>query len=986
MSTWPLISDFSRMLKTPKFAFRDPQLRDCRIEMDQLGQPKARSGNFATVFRATQPDGSEFAVRVFNRSGDERRERYQQVHEYVENRPISSLVRFHYDEKGIRSAGDGKLYPLVTMEWVPGVTLFEWVRDRCRERYSQALTIAADVWLQLVRELAANNVVHGDLQHANVMVSSEGHFKLVDYDGMCAPSLIGRRNLEIGMAPYQHPGRNDNTVLYEGLDNFSALFIYVTLRALAAAPHLWLAYVDNTGYDKLLIKPEDFEAPQQSRLAYELMRSPDEQVRDLTHYLFELRKYDLHQVPPIDEVLLWCNSLEQLLSRRDWETAVELVKRMAPGEQIPHHLQPLLAQAHQRVACKQALEQALAAGNEYEAQRLYIPELLDDYPAAAALVQQARQAGHVQQVLGVLHAALQQGAWRMLVDTWQANEGVLDKRASAMGIKPEVKKIVACDTLMKLLDDPNSDDKQVLETWDAIEQAGGHPLAAPLVPHVQRRRRRLKALGYLKDAVENAERQTTLANDREVVQSWEKNLFDGWDAIPRFKQTYRAAVKRVKRLQEIYRLDKKTSLEGEQRIVELWEELPEGYHPETEGRVRRATTRLKAYDQFRTAMKKAKSDREILAAADVLRRAKAEDLVAGEARDRLDAARRRYEKLEALRKISNADPPPEIDRRLLEIWDEDLFFDCRAADPWRQRVDEARRRADVLRRLRAAVEANDAVAVAELATDRSLKGYPLGEELADKVEELRREADHARQTLRRDLIRSMTSGDRKTFHQLFDANTLRDLCEQFPHHRPLVCQWMDAEVLPLSMSGLGLPDETMAELPPAPEPAETPAEPSEKEPAADAKSDEEAEEGDKKDGKKKKKKKEEPPPEPQPVIPPALERISEEQFRARWKWPPPKITDRCRLAVFQEKPKPGANLADIDNHMVISITRDVWAAAGARRDFVVHPEWDGCYVYTWAVIDLGFQVFESEPLELGQITLHEEKKKSRWSLFRRKEE
>jgi len=34
----------------------------------------------------------------------------------------------------------------------------------------------------------------------------------------------------------------------------------------------------------------------------------------------------------VDEVLLWCNSIEDLLSQRDWDMAVELVKRYCPGQ------------------------------------------------------------------------------------------------------------------------------------------------------------------------------------------------------------------------------------------------------------------------------------------------------------------------------------------------------------------------------------------------------------------------------------------------------------------------------------------------------------------------------------------------------------------------------------------------------------------------------------------------------------------------------
>ena len=119
----------------------------------------------------------------------------------------------------------------------------------------------ADRWLEAVQELADASVAHGDLQHANVMVTPAGEVKLVDYDGMCVPALVGRRNLEVGVEPYQHPDRNATTLLSLDLDNFSALVIYVALRALAIQPALWLKYVEQPGYDKLLFRREDFQAP-----------------------------------------------------------------------------------------------------------------------------------------------------------------------------------------------------------------------------------------------------------------------------------------------------------------------------------------------------------------------------------------------------------------------------------------------------------------------------------------------------------------------------------------------------------------------------------------------------------------------------------------------------------------------------------------------------------------------------------------------------
>lgn len=305
LMSWPLQSDFIGMLKNPPVGFRDPELKQCTVEMNQLGQPKARSGNFATVYRGFRPDGGEFAIRVFNRRHDERLAHYRAISEYLQGRAISSVVRFQYDPQGIRSSGDGKLYPLLTMEWIPGTTLFEWLQERYRDGQFEALRIAAEAWVRLVRELAEHEVIHGDLQHGNVMVSSETQFKLVDYDCMGVPSLLGRRNLETGLPPYQHPGRDGNTELFSGLDNFSALVIYVALRALAASPELWHTYVLQPAYDRILFREDDFRTPPSSSPLYrDLLNSPDRQVRELTYDLFELARHDLRDVPRVDELLM----------------------------------------------------------------------------------------------------------------------------------------------------------------------------------------------------------------------------------------------------------------------------------------------------------------------------------------------------------------------------------------------------------------------------------------------------------------------------------------------------------------------------------------------------------------------------------------------------------------------------------------------------------------------------------------------------------
>lgn len=909
------------MLKTPAVAFRDPALRTCSIELNNLGQPKPRSGNFATVYKAQRPDGGSLAIRTFNRRSEQRRERYQIVSDYLENKPLSSLVHFEYDEKGLRST-DGKFYPMISMEWVPGVTLFEWARDRSREGFREALAIAADVWLQVVRELQANGIVHGDLQHGNVMVSSEGYFKLVDYDCLAVPAIMGQQNLEIGMEPYQHPQRNADTQLFPGMDNFSALVIYVALRALAAAPHLWITYVDTPGYDKLLFRKEDFANPQGSRLYYELMNSPDEQVRDLTHYLMQLVRYDIHQVPPVDEVLLWCNSLEDLLSARDWDMAVQLVRRMGPGEQINPQLVQLVDEAHRRVACRQALERAIASGDEGEIARAYVPQLLDDYPAAARLVEQARRTTHVTQALEILKAAKQYQNWDMFRKTWAANQMLLDGRKSAEPFRKEIQRILAADSVRKLMKDTTSDDHAVVEAWKYLQSLGGHPTAEALTPHLQWRVQRQQLFVALRELVEKAPNPPTLEHDRKIVETWKPDFFDGHERFKNLITQHRAAVTRLKRLRAYLELGDECKLENEQKLAGALTQLPESYHPKLRQRCRLAMKRVKAMQKLQLATKDGGSDRDLVEAYEALESAEALALLSDAERQRVEIARRRKPILDQLAGVSHNWPPGELDKRLLEIWDEKLLENCADAAMWLTTYQRAKQRKIVLTHIEQAIDTVDVAAIDRLLEDASLRGFALPPPMARGVEQARGRYEQQQTHRKQALINSIMENDRATFHELFDARTLRELCQQYTHHQLVISRMVEAEILPLARSGLA-PPATGEAL------------------ARDAE--------------------------------------SENQFIARWRWPPARFATECRLIISQKPLAPHSNPGDAQAVYSVVISNSKWEADGQCHRITTVPEWHGFHAYVWFNLDLGFQSFYSEPLPLGVIT--PPKKKSRWGLF-----
>ncbi len=920
MSSWPLISHFASMLKSPQVGFRDPQYQDCTVEMNQLGQPKARSGNFATVYRGFRPDGGEFAIRVFNRRQDNRLEHYRTISEYLEGRSISSIVRFAYDPRGIRSAGDGKWYPLLTMEWVPGITLFEWIRDRCREGYAEALQIGAEVWLHLVRELAEHRVVHGDLQHGNVLVSPEGHFKLVDYDCMCVPSLIGRRNLETGLAPYQHPGRDADTVLFEGLDHFSSLVIYVALRALAASPDLWHTYVERPQYDRILFREEDFRAPASSPLYRDLLNSPDEQVRDLAHYLFELTHFDLRDVPPVDEVLLWCQSIDGLAAAREWDKVVQFVRRMGPAEQIPSELEPVVEEAERRVACREALVQALEDGDEARVEELYQTGLLSDYPAAEPWLEAAGQAAEVRGVLRVLASSQRLQAWDKFKSTWEANQHRLQGRASAAPYQLEIRKLGLVDRLGALLSASSPDLATVFAVWDELGTLGGHPLAEPWRAKLEQLSARNQSLERLQVCFRERPRTPTLAHDKRLVAAASAEVIDGLNPQSPLVRHYRAAARRLKSVQRVHELEKTGTVESETFIAKVMQVLPKTYHDGLAKRAAKARQRLLAFRRLERKIAHGEPEADLLCAWERLAELRGRVLAPESMRARIELAEARVPLLEALRAIPQHDPVT-CQRRVMELWNPELLEGCAEAEPWREVFQRGRAAQEALKRAHAALDAGEIAVAKRWLGEPALQEPGLAPELAERQEQLRSQVQQARAAERQELVTTLLENRRSAFAQAFDAPVVREICEQFPHHQPVVRQWVEAEIVPAERIGFAHDPQT------------------------------------------------------------AVTRDEREDLLClRWQWPPSCVCDRCDLLVTSTKLGPHDLPEDAESLYRAQLDRPEGDCNGQLQ---VAPEsgWEGARIYLWARIDLGFQVFYSEPYQLGSVP-PVSVKTSRWGLFR----
>ncbi|MFE7834674.1 hypothetical protein ACFU53_00925 [Streptomyces sp. NPDC057474] len=277
---FPTGANYSQALQHPQLCFRDPDLKHGTVQQSLvvgLG-PKAISGNFASVFSVTAPDGQRYALKCFTRDSTALTQRYLAISSALGGLDIGALsqpwsVGFEFLEEGVLV--EGQWYPVVKMAWVQGTGLIGWLEGHVDD--TVAVRALADRFLALVGDLDRAGIAHGDLQHGNILVASDGTLRLVDYDGMYVPALKGEKATENGHRNYQSPSRSAADY-GPSMDRFSAWIIQLSLFAVAADPGLWRQLHDPQG-EYLILSEADFTEPAMSLAWPMLLGHPDERVR-----------------------------------------------------------------------------------------------------------------------------------------------------------------------------------------------------------------------------------------------------------------------------------------------------------------------------------------------------------------------------------------------------------------------------------------------------------------------------------------------------------------------------------------------------------------------------------------------------------------------------------------------------------------------------------------------------------------------------------
>lgn len=291
---YPSLEQYQEALQHPASVFVDPELKAGSIATSGLGLPKVMCGGFALTYTVST-SGKKFAVRCFHKQSPDLEKRYSAISTHLRNLGSPYFLPFEFQPQGIRLAGS--VYPVVKMAWSTGQTLGDFVADNYR-RPSDIASLRASIQT-LATYLEANQIAHGDLQPGNLMVEGKGRaVQLIDYDGMFVPSILALGAAEIGHRNFQHP-RRVGKQFGPTLDRFSAISIYVALKAIEQESKLW----DDTQSDSdvFLFRATDFADPGASPLVQRLLKMSA--VAQDVKALAAICMSELDQVPSLSDFI-----------------------------------------------------------------------------------------------------------------------------------------------------------------------------------------------------------------------------------------------------------------------------------------------------------------------------------------------------------------------------------------------------------------------------------------------------------------------------------------------------------------------------------------------------------------------------------------------------------------------------------------------------------------------------------------------------------
>ena len=309
--SYPTVGQYTEAImqaaKSPDEYF--DKLKHLRPVLNSNGEPIMSSGNFAVVFKMSDENGKQYAVRCFHRAQQGREKNYRLICEELSkvSSPYLSSIKYYEKELFI----DTEEYPVLLMDWVDGMTLDKYIRQVIDNK--KELRQLATNFKELAIWLLEQPFAHGDLKPDNILVMKDGSLVLVDYDGLYVPAMQGQRAREIGSPDYRSPLRTEMN-FDKNIDNFPIVSILLSLELAGEKPEYLERFCKE---DRLLFSHDDYLNLRGSRIFRRALTSYDDDIPELAVMLERMGNGEPCDSDIVKKLLLTNNWYERL--RPNWK-------------------------------------------------------------------------------------------------------------------------------------------------------------------------------------------------------------------------------------------------------------------------------------------------------------------------------------------------------------------------------------------------------------------------------------------------------------------------------------------------------------------------------------------------------------------------------------------------------------------------------------------------------------------------------------------
>lgn len=297
--------DVNLSIDNPQVCVKVPELKEGKVVKSSNVVYVAQAGKFCIVYKFQLKDGSYRAVRVWLKDLNSIKEILEDVSVVSkELRQLNSsyFVKYEYYENSILIKNQWR--PLVVMEWCEGEDLKQYISTHIN--HPEDIKSLADKFLQMVMFFHEKGISHGDLQHKNIQITPQRNIVVVDYDSLCVPSNVGRREIIKGVSCFQHPiARENNKCLSPCTDYYSELVIYLSLILIYHHPEIWTKEI-SLNDNILLFTDDDINNINSNDSIFQKYRN--ETASDINMMIMTLQRWrnfevDLAKLEPLEKVL-----------------------------------------------------------------------------------------------------------------------------------------------------------------------------------------------------------------------------------------------------------------------------------------------------------------------------------------------------------------------------------------------------------------------------------------------------------------------------------------------------------------------------------------------------------------------------------------------------------------------------------------------------------------------------------------------------------